>query len=160
MFIVGGFGWGKPVQYNPYALNASPRTGPMLVALGGPVSNVLLATLFALPARLMPILLHTTAEALFYAPTSPDGLLYNLLYYIVYYNLLLSIFNLLPVFPLDGFSVLQGLLPAELAEQFERTRPYGFLILLLLLFIGGSIIGPILYGPVNTLRDLLLFAGT
>src|SRR5512138_2311090 len=55
MFLVGGFGWGKPVMFNPYALRMNPRTGSALVALAGPVSNVVLSALVAIPIRLIPL---------------------------------------------------------------------------------------------------------
>jgi Zn-dependent protease len=152
MFIVGGFGWGKPVQYNPYALRASPRTGPALVALGGPVSNILLAAVFAIPVRLFPIIYQFNPRI----GKLPEAVsaLYFVLSLIVYYNLVLSIFNLIPIFPLDGFTVLQGLLPAELAERLEMTRQYGMIILLLLVFAGGSILGLIMDAPIKALYGL------
>ncbi|MCL5952803.1 MAG: site-2 protease family protein [Chloroflexi bacterium] len=149
MFLIGGFGWGKPVQYNPYALRAGPRSGPALVALAGPISNIILATIFAVPTRILIL----TASGSFSAP----GLiiLVSLLDGIVYYNLILGFFNLIPVFPLDGFSILLGILPPELAYQYERTRPWGILILLALLFFGGSLLGPVLYEPVALLHHVL-----
>lgn len=157
MFLVGGFGWGKPVQYNPYALRASPRTGPAIVAAAGPLANFILAAVIAVFVRLMPLLLGTQLGALA-AAASPAGTLFNLLINIAFYNLILSFFNLIPVFPLDGFTILLGLLPAELAERFEVTRQYGFFILILLLVAGGSIMGPLLYTPVETILRLLIGA--
>lgn len=155
MFLVGGFGWGKPVQYNPYALRASPRTGPAIVAAAGPISNLILAAIIAIPIRLMPIVLGTSIGWLSFA-TGPEGTLFNLLVNIAYYNLVLSVFNLIPVFPLDGFTILLGLLPPALGERFEVTRQYGFFILIVLLVAGGSIMGPILYTPVQTILGLLI----
>jgi len=155
MFLVGGFGWGKPVQYNPYALRASPRTGPAIVAVAGPLANLILATLIAIFIRLMPIVFGTSLRVLALS-SSPASTLFNLLVDIAYYILILGFFNLIPVFPLDGFTILQGLLPPELAERFEATRQYGFFIMILLLVAGGSILGPILYEPVSTLLDLLI----
>lgn len=155
MFLVGGFGWGKPVQYNPYALRANPRTGPAIVAAAGPLSNLLVAALIGVFVRLMPLMLGTSTRALVLS-TGPDGLVFDLLTNIAYYNLILSIFNLIPVAPLDGFTILQGLLPYELAERLEVTRQYGFLILLLLLFAGGNLVGEILYRPVLTIFRFLI----
>lgn len=155
MFLVGGFGWGKPVQYNPYALRASPRGGPAIVAAAGPLSNLLVAAFIGVLVRLMPLLLGTSTRALALA-TGPEGLVFDLLTSIAYYNLVLSIFNLIPVAPLDGFTILQGLLPLELAERLEVTRQYGFLILLLLLFAGGNLVGEILYRPVLTIFRFLI----
>jgi len=159
MFLIGGFGWGKPVQYNPYALRASPRVGPAIVAVAGPISNIILAVIVAIVVRL---LLFVFGENLlgFGLSQGIASVLFGLLIGIVYYNLLLSFFNLIPVFPLDGFTILQGLLPPALADAFESTRQYGFFVLLLLVFAGSSVLGPILYRPIDALLQLLIFAGT
>lgn len=151
MFLIGGFGWGKPVQYNPYALRAGLRSGPALVALAGPISNVLLATVLAIPTRL---LIYAATSGLLPA-TGPVVTLIDLLNGIVLWNLVLGFFNLIPIFPLDGFSILLGILPPELADLLEQTRQWGFLILLALLFFGGSLLGSVLYEPVFTLQRLL-----
>ena len=83
----------------------------------------------------------------------------TLLYFlrwIVFYNLILSFCNLIPIFPLDGFSILLGLLPPGLADQFEQTRQWGMFVLLALIFLGGSILGTIVYLPVITLTRFLI----
>lgn len=154
MFLIGGFGWGKPVQYNPYALRASPRVGPAIVAIAGPISNIILAVIVAIVIRLLSFGLGTVEF-----PLAVVSALFYLSVNIVYYNLILSFFNLIPVFPLDGFTILQGLLPAALADVFESTRQYGFFILLLLLFASGSVLGPILYRPAEMVTRLLVGAG-
>ena len=151
MFVVGGFGWGKPVQYNPFALRAGPRSGPAIVSAAGPISNVILAILVAIPTRLLGLVLVSSAQ-----PAAGLSLLFLLLENVVYYNLILSFFNLIPVYPLDGFTILLGLLPPELADQFEQTRQYGILLLFALVFLGSSILGIILYQPVSNLTDLLI----
>ena len=134
---------------------AGPRTGPALVALAGPASNLLLAALFAIPVRLLPFVFQTTTRGIFFS-TGPERVLFELLIGIVTYNLILGIFNLLPIFPLDGFSILLGILPAELAYQFEQTRQWGFFLLLAFLFLTGYVplLGEILYGPVGVLQHL------
>jgi Zn-dependent protease len=154
MFLIGGFGWGKPVQYNPYALRASPRVGPAIVAIAGPISNIILGVIVAIVIRLLSFGLGT-----FEFPLAVVSALFYLLVNIVYYNLILSFFNLIPVSPLDGFTILQGLLPPALADAFESTRQYGFFILLLLLFASGSVLGPILYRPAVMVTRLLVGAG-
>lgn len=147
MFLVAGFGWGKPVQYNPYALRAGPRSGPALVALAGPIANIVLAAVFAIPIRVLPLVLDGPSL----------GMALYLAYVIVNANILLAIFNLIPVYPLDGFSVLLGVLPAELAAQYEQTQQYGFFILLLLLFAMNYVpfLATLFYGPVGELTHLL-----
>lgn len=148
MFIVGGFGWGKPVEYNPYALRANPRTGPAIVAAAGPLGNLILAAALAIPVRLLSVTLGAS-------PAGAEGILLALLAGVVKFNLFLGVFNLLPVFPLDGFTILQGLLPFELAEKFQITRQYGFLILLLLIFAAPGITGALLNQPVDLLMYIL-----
>lgn len=156
MFVVGGFGWGKPVQYNPFALRAGPRSGPAIVSIAGPISNLILATLFALPTRLL--ILWVASQRGFSSAESMQGVftLLDLLQYIVYFNLLLGFFNLVPIFPLDGFTILLGLLPPQMAEQFEQTRQWGLFILLALLLVGSSVLGVIVYRPAETLTHLLI----
>ncbi len=151
MFLVGGFGWGKPVQYNPYALRASARIGPAIVSAAGPLSNIILAVFVALGVRVFIFGLDIVD-----LPAQVVGTILYLLVFFIYYNLILSFFNLIPVFPLDGFTILQGLLPAGLADLLEMTRPYGFFILLLMLFAGGNVMGVLLYRPVFALMGLLV----
>lgn len=154
MFLVGGFGWGKPVQYNPYALRAGPRSGPALVAVAGPISNVILASIVAGVTRVFPLALGTSVSAL-ERLADPVGIVYSLLLSIVYYNLVLGLFNLIPIFPLDGFTILLGLLPPQMAYAFEQTRQWGILLLIVLLFLGGNLWVTLLYRPVGILMQLL-----
>lgn len=149
MFLIGGFGWGKPVQINPYALRTNPRTGRALVALAGPLSNLILALILAVPVRLL-LLPDVAAGGL-------GDILLALLFYILRLQLVLAIFNLIPVPPLDGFSILSGILPEEMAYSFERIEQYGFLplIVLFLLMMYVPAVGSILNGPVELLSRLL-----
>jgi Zn-dependent protease len=158
MFIIGGFGWGKPVQYNPFALRAGARTGPAIVSAAGPLSNFVLAVLFAIPTRLL--VMWVTGGPGFFSAQSAQALfvLFDLLQYIIYFNLILSFFNLIPIFPLDGFTILLGLLPPSMADLFEQTRPWGIFLLLIIVFVASGVLGAVLYGPVDTVMHLLIGA--
>ena len=134
LILIAGFGWGKPVPVDPRFLRGDPRLGMAVVSAAGPASNVVAAILFAVVVRI------GLADALI-----PDirifgeslAFLVNFtLRMLVQFNLILAIFNLLPIAPLDGFKVALGLLPRELAIPFSRTEPYGIGILLAVVAIG------------------------
>ncbi len=141
------FGWAKPTPVNPMNL-AGGRRGEALVAAGGPLSNLVLAAIVAVPLRLI------TASPLIddVVASSPAALVYNVLITFVFLNLLLFIFNLLPIPPLDGWRVLLSLAPPHIAYQLRAVEQYAFLGLFIVLFAGAAIIVPIL----NFLRDLIL----
>ncbi len=147
LFLVAGFGWGRPVQIYPPALRAAPRVGEALVSVAGPLSNIILATLVAIPIRLIGLFEGALPEA---------ELIAGVLYGVLYFNLVLAFFNLIPVFPLDGFAILKGLLPADLAYQFEQTRLWGVALLFLLVFAGGGILGAIVNPPIVFVMRLLI----
>ncbi|MFN0072079.1 MAG: site-2 protease family protein [Chloroflexota bacterium] len=133
MIFVAHFGWGKPVMFNPWNLKINPHIGSAMVAFAGPVANIAAAIVFLLPLRFQ---------------TSVDPQLGEFLRQIVSLNIGLAAFNLIPIPPLDGFSVVTGVLPRPIAEIFEPLRQYGFIILLGLLFIplvgGPDILGAML----------------
>jgi Zn-dependent protease len=122
--IFGGFifGWAKPVPYNPYNLKAG-RWGPALVALAGPATNLLLAVIFGLIIRL----------------TSGAVTLISPLGFVVQINIMLAIFNLIPVPPLDGSKLLFALLPNRWlgVERWLERYQFVALILFLLLILNG-----------------------
>jgi Zn-dependent protease len=120
-----GIGWGKPVPVNPSNLRPDPKTGYALVAAAGPVSNLLLAALLALVLQLglgLPAILE------------------NVLFYTIFVSVSLAIFNLIPLPPLDGFSVLLGILPNTAARPLSRLYQWGPGLLLLLVFLGGGLV--------------------
>ncbi|HUY98846.1 MAG TPA: site-2 protease family protein [Thermomicrobiaceae bacterium] len=137
LIAIGGFGigWGRPVPVNPSRLRGRQR-GMALTAIAGPVSNVVLATAFALPLRFGNVSLPHFGMLLVQSMVSV--------------NLLLASFNLIPIPPLDGHKILTGILPSFWYPFLAPLERYGVLILLGLILL-GSITAPILtslYGPV------------
>jgi Zn-dependent protease len=120
-------GWAKPVPVNMRNLR-HPRRDFAGVALAGPVSNVLLAIVGVVMLRLLPV------PAVQSDGTAP--LMTDFLFRFISLNVLLAVFNMLPVPPLDGGNVLAGLVPEPIARLIDQMRPYGFLILYALMFSG------------------------
>lgn len=149
LVAAAGFGWARPVQVNPYYLRYGPRMGMLIVSLAGPLANLALAVLFALPVRLGLIELDASFGTRALVPT-----LGQLWFEAIWLNLLLMLFNLLPVAPLDGFKVMLGVLPEEMADQFARTEQWGIFILLLLVVSG--VLAVVVGEPASRLLLLLI----
>jgi Zn-dependent protease len=150
MLLFVGFGWAKPVPINPYALG---RRGTLFVSLAGPVSNLLLAAAAAVIVRMLAFTLSGTAS-------SVAALVANFLVLFVFYNLVLAVFNLLPIAPLDGWRVLLGVVPPETSHRLEGMERFSALLLMLLV-VGGfltdkSVLGTLINVPVRFLMQLLL----
>jgi Zn-dependent protease len=139
-------GWAKPVPVVVRNLRRQ-RRDYVLVAAAGPASNLALAFASSLVLFVMPVSPVTIGEPNMSAPIA------SLLSRAVQINVLLAIFNMIPIPPLDGGSVLSGLLPDRMAGVFNRIRPYGFIVLYALMFSGGfdTIISP----PYNLLMSWL-----
>lgn len=150
LIMIAGLGWAKPVRFNPYNLRMDARMGAMVVAAAGPLSNLALAFLLALVWRAVFPLIG--AQALFGSANT----IVQLFYFFVYINIVLFFFNLIPLAPLDGFTVLRGLLPPQMVQPLERIQPYSFLIFLVLFIFGGGILGAILFGPSATITRLMI----
>lgn len=133
LFLVG-FGWGKPTPVNPYRLRNGVKRGNMLVALAGPMSNFVFAIIAALPLRIGLVQPVSSFDAIGQAGGSEIIGLF--LIFIVFYNVLLGCFNLIPIPPLDGFKVAVGLLPDELSNGLAKLEPYGMGILMSLFVLG------------------------
>jgi Zn-dependent protease len=141
MIMLGGFGWAKPVPVNPYGLYRSRNStaGFALVALAGPLSNLFLAALVALPFRFHLI---------------PDGFLAQLLINFIFINIVLAVFNLIPVPPLDGSRVAVAVLPPQWGEYILRAEQYGILIVLALVFLG--VVNLLMMPPATFLFRLIM----
>jgi len=156
---VGGgilFGWAKPTPVNPVNMRHG-RQGHALVAFAGPASNLVVAVVVAIPLRILrsnpewwnAVVSNALGEMLLRAAL----LLLSL-------NILLFIFNLLPIPPLDGWSVLKGIVPQQLARrmteleiQYANVIPMLFFgVILIIFFTSGSVLGSLIYG----IRDFLL----
>jgi Zn-dependent protease len=122
-------GWAKPVPVRIGNLR-QPRRDYVLVAAAGPASNLVLATIASLALRTM-----ATSPSTIGGLDTP-GPLARLAMLTIEINLLLALFNMIPIPPLDGGNVLAGLLPGRLAPAFDVLRPYGFLLLYALMFTG------------------------
>lgn len=142
------FGWAKPVPYNPYNLK-NQRWGEALVAAAGPATNILIATVFGLVMR-------------FASTLSLDASFITIAGYIVYINILLALFNLIPFPPLDGSKVLAALLPFRAQMRYheltERIQRFGLIATFLFIFLFINL----LWEPFSRLVNgvFLLLTGT
>lgn len=143
MLLLVRFGWGKPVEFDPFNLK-NPRRDAALISFAGPVSNLLLALVLSLPIRfsILPLFIS------------------QLLFPIILLNIILAVFNLIPIHPLDGFKIVGGFLSEEQAREWYTLERYGliFLFLLILPINGVSLLSSIMNPLLNFV--LFLFLGT
>jgi Zn-dependent protease len=145
LLIIAGFGWAKPVEVNPRNFS-DWRRGMLVTAAAGPLSNVLLLFLvgFAAQFGLVPA-------------RSP---LAQIVFWIMLYNAVLAVFNMIPVPPLDGSRILSNLLPPRQAIAYDRLAAYGPLLLLVLILLPGNVFGFFMQPAINWLISRALGAGS
>jgi Zn-dependent protease len=151
MLLLVGFGWAKPVPINPYVLQRRSAAAVMWVSLAGPVSNLFLAVMGVLPIRFGLVSPFAQSTGLL-----PSG--YSFLLQFIEINLLLFLFNLIPIAPLDGEKILGYFLPPSFQRFMDTIRPYSPAILLVLVFvlpmIGINVIGAVLSPMMNAFFHL------
>ena len=141
LLVLAGFGYGKPVPFNESRLRSSVAV--TLVALAGPLANLALAALCAIPLR--------------FGSAGTLGVVYEgILGDIVVWNCILAVFNLLPIPPLDGANVVYGLLPPRQQYSWRTFQQYGPFILLFVLLLAPSVINSIVFVPARALIRLLV----
>jgi Zn-dependent protease len=155
--LFGGafFGWAKPVPVDSRNLK-NPKRDLMIIAAAGPVMNIICAFVILLAVKLL----------VEFVGVSIHREIYKQLLYSAEISIFLAAFNMLPLFPLDGFSVVYGLLPWKQAQAFDRLRPYGMMILLGIIFLPNllrirnpvffiiSLVSNGIYGLIGTLVGL------
>lgn len=156
MLLIARFGWGKPVPIDPYNLR-NPVRDSAIISLAGPASNLILAGILAVLYHLLSntAFTFTSATSFIFVIT----LIKAFLIPVITINVILAIFNLLPVHPLDGFSIVRGILPPDYARQWQELEPYGmiFLIFLIFPFFGGaSPVSQIISPVINTILSILI----
>ena len=149
LLLFAGFGWARPVIVNPWVLAQASPSAMMWVALAGPLSNLLLAVIGAVPFQLGLVVLENVSAGFF---PSFDHLLTEF----VWINLILLFFNLIPIAPLDGEKVAMHLLPPAGKDVFMRLRPYSWMILLLVVFLVPGVLNVLVGLPASFILNLLV----
>ncbi|HEX4744472.1 MAG TPA: site-2 protease family protein [Candidatus Limnocylindria bacterium] len=141
LLVLAGFGYGKPVPVNESRLRGAFASS--MVSFAGPLANFAIAAVCAIPLRL------GTTDVL--GPNYTE-----ILEYMVLFNCVLGIFNLIPIPPLDGAGVVLGLLPPKQQYDLRPYMQYGPILLLLLLWFGGRILQTVVFAPAQTIARLLI----
>jgi len=144
MLLFAPFGWAKPVPIDPFNLR-NPRRDGALISIAGPVSNLLTAVIFSIILRIIPSVGLLSILTMF-------------LSFVVILNVNLAIFNLIPIHPLDGFHIVEGLLPEDAARQWHQLESLGFIMIFVLIFplFGNSPILNLIQPIINVLIAILI----
>jgi len=140
------FGWAKPVPINPMNFR-DPVKGSLVTSAAGPASNLAQAVVVGLITRL--IISVSPLEWL------QDNLLIYILFWLTAVNVMLAIFNMIPLGPLDGHHVLEALLPYEQLQAYRRFNRYGFVILLMIIFFVPGLLNVVVFRPAITAANVL-----
>ena len=157
MLLLVGFGWGKPVPVNPYNLRGEGRMGMSIVAAAGPMSNVITAAIFSLPIRMGIVSWHSPFTFRGLEGRGLDSLLADLLGFVIFFNIILAIFNLIPLFPLDGSKVVAGVLPPGPANTLARYEASGPAILMGIILVDWATDLNLLWGVLRPMVDMVGF---
>jgi len=146
MILFAPFGWAKPVPFDPFNLK-NPRRDSALISIAGPAANLLTAIIGSLLLRLIT---PFTGGFLILIPI--------FLQIVILMNVNLAVFNLIPIFPLDGFHIVEGLLPEDAAAQWHQLQSLGFIMMLVLIFplFGSSPVLSLIQPIANFLLTLLI----
>ncbi len=140
------FGWAKPVPIDPYNLK-NPKKDAALISLAGPTANLIFAITLSIFLRVLLVIF-------------PTATFFTLFFYLIEFNLILAVFNLIPIHPLDGGKILVGFLPEKEARELDAfLNRFGFILLVLLIFpifSGTSLISPILSPVINFFLRILI----
>ncbi|MGB4863024.1 MAG: site-2 protease family protein [Tepidiformaceae bacterium] len=136
LLLLFGFGWAKPTPVNPWRLRNGPLRGNAIVAFAGPASNFVFAAIAAIPLRIGLVQTQFGSIESIIRNGSGEDYIWLFLFFIISLNIILGVFNLIPIPPLDGFKVVVGILPRDLAQGLEKLAPYGPGVLMTLLVIG------------------------
>jgi len=160
LLIVAGFGWAKPVPVNPYTLRQRAPSALMWVSLAGPLSNFLMALIAAIPFQLNLITLNDVFVSLSVQSSTILPTPASFLWEFITINLVLMLFNLIPLPPLDGDKIVDFFLPDRWRDAMARIRPYGPMILIVLFmvgpYLGFDFLGVIIEPPLRFLINLLV----
>jgi Zn-dependent protease len=143
LIFLAGFGWGKPVVFDPFNLK-NPRRDAAIISLAGPLTNAILALGASLMMHIIPL-------------NAGGGFISLVLSEFIHINILLGIFNLIPIAPLDGFKIVGGILNEKQAHEWYKLERYGFFFLLaLILPLSGRSMLDVFLSPLIQFLSALL----